>query len=65
MPAALIGFGRGGLFFDGHGPLKQKFGYEHSLDAFGVHGAGGTLGAASHWGSTTTGHDALRIRPGK
>lgn len=25
--------------------LKQKFGYDDSLDAFGVHGVGGTLGA--------------------
>ena len=25
--------------------VKQKFGYDDSLDAFGVHGAGGTLGA--------------------
>jgi len=25
--------------------VKNKFGYDDSLDAFGVHGAGGTLGA--------------------
>ena len=25
--------------------VKQKFGYDDSLDAFGVHGVGGTLGA--------------------
>ena len=25
--------------------VKSKFGYDDSLDAFGVHGAGGTLGA--------------------
>ena len=25
--------------------VKGKFGYDDSLDAFGVHGAGGTLGA--------------------
>ena len=25
--------------------LKSKFGYDDSLDAFGVHGVGGTLGA--------------------
>ena len=25
--------------------VKQKFGYDDSLDAFGVHGAGGTIGA--------------------
>ena len=25
--------------------LKTRFGYDDSLDAFGVHGMGGTLGA--------------------
>ena len=25
--------------------MKRKFGYDDALDAFGVHGAGGTLGA--------------------
>jgi Amt family ammonium transporter len=25
--------------------VKKKFGYDDTLDAFGVHGAGGTLGA--------------------
>jgi Amt family ammonium transporter len=25
--------------------VKKRFGYDDSLDAFGVHGAGGTLGA--------------------
>jgi Amt family ammonium transporter len=25
--------------------VKQRFGYDDSLDAFGVHGAGGTVGA--------------------
>jgi Amt family ammonium transporter len=25
--------------------VKERFGYDDSLDAFGVHGAGGTLGA--------------------
>ena len=25
--------------------VKSKFGYDDSLDAFGVHGSGGTLGA--------------------
>jgi len=25
--------------------IKQKLGYDDSLDAFGIHGAGGTLGA--------------------
>ena len=25
--------------------VKSRFGYDDSLDAFGVHGSGGTLGA--------------------
>ena len=33
------------LLLDGH-RVKSKFGYDDSLDAFGVHGAGGTLGRA-------------------
>ena len=28
--------------------VKRKFGYDDALDAFGVHGAGGTLGAHPH-----------------
>jgi len=45
MPALLIGLA-GGLFcFFMATIVKNKFGYDDSLDAFGVHGAGGTLGA--------------------
>jgi Amt family ammonium transporter len=45
MPALLIGFaGRHRLLPDGD-RSKQKFGYDDTLDAFGVHGMGGTLGA--------------------
>ena len=45
MPALLIGFCcRSVLFFHGTS-VKRRFGYDDSLDAFGVHGAGGTLGA--------------------
>jgi len=45
FPAILIGLAAGlfcpfMVFF-----VKAKFGYDDSLDAFGVHGAGGTLGA--------------------
>lgn len=45
MPALLIGFAAGLACFFMVTKVKQKFGYDDSLDAFGVHGAGGTLGA--------------------
>ncbi len=45
MPAMLIGFLAGLLCYFMVTAVKQKFGYDDSLDAFGVHGAGGTLGA--------------------
>jgi len=45
MPALLIGLLAGLFCFWMVAMVKQKFGYDDSLDAFGVHGAGGTLGA--------------------
>ena len=45
MPALLIGFIAGGFCFFMVAKVKAKFGYDDSLDAFGVHGAGGTIGA--------------------
>jgi len=45
MPALLIGFAAGVVCCFMVTSVKQKFGYDDSLDAFGVHGAGGTLGA--------------------
>jgi Amt family ammonium transporter len=45
MPALLIGFAAGVVCYFMVAFVKQKFGYDDSLDAFGVHGAGGTLGA--------------------
>jgi len=45
MPAMLIGFLAGVLCYFMVTAVKKKFGYDDSLDAFGVHGAGGTLGA--------------------
>jgi ammonium transporter, Amt family len=44
-PALVIGFLAGIICFFMCAVIKQKFGYDDSLDAFGVHGAGGTLGA--------------------
>jgi ammonium transporter, Amt family len=45
MPALLIGLLAGVFCFWMVTAVKHKFGYDDTLDAFGVHGAGGTLGA--------------------
>jgi len=45
MPAMVIGFLAGVICYFMVTTVKNKFGYDDSLDAFGVHGAGGTLGA--------------------
>lgn len=45
MPAILMGLLAGSACFVGCTTLKSKLGYDDSLDAFGVHGIGGTLGA--------------------
>ncbi len=45
FPALLIGFLAGIFCFLMVTAVKNKFSYDDTLDAFGVHGAGGTLGA--------------------
>ena len=45
MSALAIGFIAGAFCFAMVFMVKSFFGYDDSLDAFGVHGAGGTLGA--------------------
>ena len=45
FPALLIGVLAGFFCFFMVTVVKGKFGYDDTLDAFGVHGAGGTLGA--------------------
>jgi Amt family ammonium transporter len=45
MPALLIGLLAGVFCFMMVTTVKHVFGYDDTLDAFGVHGAGGTLGA--------------------
>jgi Amt family ammonium transporter len=45
FPAILIGFAAGVVCYLMVTRAKQKFGYDDALDAFGVHGIGGTLGA--------------------
>ena len=45
MPALLIGLLAGVVCYLMVTSVKHVFGYDDTLDAFGVHGAGGTLGA--------------------
>jgi ammonium transporter, Amt family len=45
MPALAMGVAVGIVCFFACTKLKSTFGYDDSLDAFGVHGVGGTLGA--------------------
>ena len=49
MPAIVIGLVGGGICYFAVAVLKDKLGYDDSLDAFGIHGIGGT------WGSIATG----------
>jgi Amt family ammonium transporter len=45
MYAIVMGFAGGAVCFFSATSLKHLLGYDDSLDAFGVHGVGGTLGA--------------------
>jgi len=45
MSALVIGLAAGVFCFWMVSKVKSRFGYDDSLDAFGVHGAGGTIGA--------------------
>jgi Amt family ammonium transporter len=45
MPAIIMGIAGGIVCYLACTTLKSKLGYDDSLDAFGVHGVGGTLGA--------------------
>jgi ammonium transporter, Amt family len=58
VSAILIGMGAGAFCYLGVVKLKPKFGYDDSLDVFGVHGIGGT------WGAIATGIFATASIPG-
>jgi ammonium transporter, Amt family len=45
MPALIIGLAAGVLCYFMVAKVKGRYGYDDSLDAFGIHGAGGTVGA--------------------
>jgi ammonium transporter, Amt family len=65
VPAAMaIGLGCTVVCYAGVNALKPRFGYDDSLDVFGVHGLGGTWGALATGLFATTsvnpaGHDGL------
>jgi ammonium transporter len=45
LPAVIIGLAAGVVCYLAVAVVKAKLGYDDALDAFGVHGVGGTLGA--------------------
>jgi Amt family ammonium transporter len=66
MPALLIGFAAGLVCYFMVTVVKHKLGYDDTLDAFGVHGAGGTLGAIlTGVFATNAVNDALKDASGK
>jgi ammonium transporter, Amt family len=66
MPAMVIGLAAGVVCFLMVTAVKARFNYDDSLDAFGVHGAGGTLGALlTGIFATNQINDALKDSAGK
>src|SRR5438046_2744126 len=66
MPAMVIGLVAGVVCFLMVTKVKSMFNYDDSLDAFGVHGAGGTLGAIlTGVFATRAVNDALKDSAGK
>ena len=66
FPALLIGFLAGLVCYFMVTKVKAMFGYDDTLDAFGVHGAGGTLGAIlTGVFATSAVNDGLKDSAGK
>jgi Amt family ammonium transporter len=66
LPALVIGAVAGLVCYFMVTRIKQKFGYDDALDAFGVHGAGGTAGAIlTGVFATNAINDALKDAAGK
>ena len=66
FPALLIGAVAGLVCYFMVTRVKQKFGYDDALDAFGVHGVGGTVGAIlTGVFATNAVNDALKDAAGK
>ena len=66
MPALLIGLIAGLFCYFMATTVKRMFGYDDALDAFGVHGAGGTIGAIlTGVFATSVVNDSLKDAAGK
>ena len=66
MPALLIGLIAGLFCYFMATTVKRMFGYDDALDAFGVHGAGGTIGAIlTRVFATSLVNDSLKDAAGK
>jgi len=66
MPAIVIGLVAGVVCFLMVTKVKSMFNYDDTLDAFGVHGAGGTLGAIlTGVFATNAVNDALKDAAGR
>jgi len=66
FPAMIIGAAAGIVCYFMVTRVKSKFGYDDALDAFGVHGTGGTLGAIlTGVFATNAINDALKDSAGK
>jgi Amt family ammonium transporter len=66
MPALLIGLAAGLVCYFMATTVKHMFGYDDALDAFGVHGSGGTLGAIlTGVFATSAVNDGLKDAAGK
>jgi ammonium transporter, Amt family len=66
MPALLIGLAAGLVCYFMATTVKHIFGYDDALDAFGVHGSGGTLGAIlTGVFATSAVNDGLKDAAGK
>lgn len=59
LPSVAIGLIGGGICYTAVAIVKAKFGYDDSLDAFGIHGIGGMWGAIATglWATTTVNPD--------
>ena len=59
MPSVIIGLIAGVVCYFAVAVLKEKLGYDDALDAFGVHGIGGTWGAIATgiWATTEVNPD--------
>ena len=59
LPSVAIGLIGGGICYMSVAIVKEKFGYDDSLDAFGIHGIGGIWGAIATglWATTAVNPD--------